>query len=123
MSFDFNSNVNPINKAQATYKDGGGLGGGGMYMRQNKKRKDQSEDDMFERKEENEPNEILFESEEPEIQEENIPENTLFNKFVNFSKVFFYFVVIFNAKIFGFIAPIVRGFCSFRQIFFNIAIF
>ena len=33
MSFDFNSNINPINKTQATYKDGGGLGGGGMYMR------------------------------------------------------------------------------------------
>ena len=51
MSFDFNSNVNPINKAQATYKDGGGLGGGGMYMRQNKKRKDEPDEDMFERKE------------------------------------------------------------------------
>lgn len=87
MSFDFNSNVNPINKAQATYKDGGGLGGGGMYMRQNKKRKDQPEDDMFERKEENEPNEILFESEEPEIQEKDIPENTLFNKFVNWFRI------------------------------------
>ncbi len=87
MSFDFNSNVNPINKAQATYKDGGGLGGGGMYMRQNKKRKDQPEDDMFERKEENEPNEILFETEEPEIQEKDIPENTLFNKFVNWFRI------------------------------------
>ena len=87
MSFDFNSNVNPINKAQATYKDGGGLGGGGMYMRQNKKRKDQPEDDMFERKEENEPNEILFEIEEPEIQEKDIPENTLFNKFVNWFRI------------------------------------
>ena len=72
MSFDFNSNVNPINKAQATYKDGGGLGGGGLYMRQNKKRKDEPDEDMFERKEENEPNEILFESEEPEIKEKDI---------------------------------------------------
>ena len=87
MSFDFNSNVNPINKDQATYKDGGGLVGGGMYMRQNKKRKDQPEDDMFERKEENEPNEILFETEEPEIQEKDIPENTLFNKFVNWFRI------------------------------------
>lgn len=87
MSFDFNSNVNPINKAQATYKDGGGLGGGGMYMRQNKKRKDQPEDDMFERKEENESNEILFETEEPEIQEKDIPENNLFNKFVNWFRI------------------------------------
>ena len=87
MSFDFNSNVNPINKAQATYKDCGGLGGGGMYMRQNKKRKDESDEDMFERKEENEPNEILFESEEPSIKEEDIPENTLFNKFVNWFRI------------------------------------
>ena len=88
MSFDFNSNVNPINKAQATYKDGGGLGGGGMYMRQNQKRKKQDdEEDMFERKEENEPNEILFDSEESEIKEEDIPENTLFNKFVNWFRI------------------------------------
>ena len=87
MSFDFNSNVNPINKAQATYKDGGGLGGGGMYMRQKKKRKDESDEDMCERKEENEPNEILFESEEPSIKEEDIPENTLFNKFVNWFRI------------------------------------
>ena len=87
MSFDFNSNINPINKAQATYKDGGGLGGGGMYMRQNKKRKDEQDEDMFERKEENEPNEILFESEEPSIKEEDIPENNLFNKFVNWFRI------------------------------------
>ena len=87
MSFDFNSNINPINKAQATYKDGGGLGGGGMYMRQNKKRKDEQDEDMFERKEENEPNEILFELEEPSIKEEDIPENTLFNKFVNWFRI------------------------------------
>ena len=38
MSFDFNNNINSINKAQAAYKDGGGLGGGGMYMKQKKKR-------------------------------------------------------------------------------------
>ena len=87
MSFDFNSNINPINKAQATYKDGGGLGGGGMYMRQNKKRKDEQDEDMFERKEEKEPNEILFESEEPEIKEKDIPENTMFNKFVNWFRI------------------------------------
>ena len=36
MSFDF-SNINPINKAQASYKDGSGMGGGGMYFRQGKK--------------------------------------------------------------------------------------
>ena len=47
MSFDF-SNINPINKAQASYKDGSGMGGGGMYFRQGKKRKDEPEEDMFE---------------------------------------------------------------------------
>ena len=84
MSFDF-SNLNPINKAQATYKDGGGLGGGGMYMRQNKKRKDQPDDDMFERAEDdNVENEITMES---ELKEEDIPESTLFNKFVNWFRI------------------------------------
>ena len=38
MSFDF-SNINPINKAQSAYKDGSGMGGGGMYFRQRGKRK------------------------------------------------------------------------------------
>ena len=84
MSFDFN-NINPINKAQPTYKDGGGLGGGGMYMRQNKKRKDEPDDDMFERQEEKDPNEIEFD--EPEIKEEDIPDTTLFNKFVNWFRI------------------------------------
>ena len=37
MSFDF-GNINPPLKAQATYKDGGGMGGGGMYFKQGKKR-------------------------------------------------------------------------------------
>ena len=84
MSFDF-SNLNQINKAQATYKDGGGLGGGGMYMRQNKKRKDQPDDDMFERSEDdNVENEITMES---ELKEEDIPESTLFNKFVNWFRI------------------------------------
>ena len=46
MSFDF-SNINPINKAQASYKDGSGMGGGGMYFRQGKKRKDEPDEDMF----------------------------------------------------------------------------
>ena len=85
MSFDFN-NINPINKAQPTYKDGGGLGGGGMYMRQGKKRKDQPDDDLFEYTEEKDPNEIDLES-EPEVKEKDIPENTLFNKFVNWFRI------------------------------------
>lgn len=84
MSFDFgNNNINQF-KAQAAYKDGGGMGGGGMYMKQNKKRKDQPDEDMFEYKEEKENNEIIF---EPEIEEKDIPKDTLFNQFVNWFRM------------------------------------
>ena len=80
MSFDFSSNNINQFKAQATYKDGGGLGGGGMYMKQNKKRKDQPEKDLFEQKEETNENEFSLDS---ELKEKDIPQDTLFNKFVN----------------------------------------
>ena len=83
MSFGF-GNINPQIKTQATYKDGGGMGGGGMYMKQNKKRKDQPDDDMFERKEEANSNEITFGE---EIPEEDIPKDSLFNKFVNWFRL------------------------------------
>jgi hypothetical protein len=57
------------------------LGGGGMYMKQGKKRKDQPDDDLFERKEETpSENEITYEQ---EMSEKDIPQDTLFNKFVN----------------------------------------
>lgn len=80
MSFDFgNNNINQF-KAQAAYKDGGGMGGGGMYMRQNKKRKDQPDDDLFEFSDDKNEEEIVLES---EINESDIPKDTLFNKFVN----------------------------------------
>lgn len=85
MSFDFsNSSINQF-KAQATYKDGGGLGGGGMYMKQGKKqRNDQQNDDLFEfNKDENE-NDIALDS---EIEEKDIPQDTLFNKFVNWFRL------------------------------------
>lgn len=79
MSFGFN-NVNQF-KAQAAYKDGGGMGGGGMYMRQGKKRKDQPDDDIFQSSEEKkDEEEILFGS---EPKEKDIPQDTLFNKFMN----------------------------------------
>ena len=84
MSFDFgNNNINQF-KTQAAYKDGGGMGGGGMYMKQNKKRKDQPDEDMFEYKEEKESNDIIFES---EIAEKDIPKDTLFNQFVNWFRM------------------------------------
>ena len=80
MSFDFgNNNINPI-KTQATYKDGGGMGGGGMYMKQNKKRKDQPEEDLFEFGKDHNSNEINFDT---ELLEEEIPRDNMFNQFVN----------------------------------------
>ncbi len=84
MSFNFGSNnINQI-KAQATYKDGGGLGGGGMYMKQNKKRKDEPDDDIFEFSQDKNSDEISFES---DIDEKDIPQDTLFNKFVNWFRI------------------------------------
>ena len=80
MSFDFGAGgIPPQIKAQATYKDGGGMGGGGMYFKQGKKRKDEPEEDIFELSKDD-GNEILFDS---EIKEKDIPTDTLFNKFIN----------------------------------------
>lgn len=81
MSFDFSSNnINPPLKAQAAYKDGGGMGGGGMYFKQGK-RKDQPDEDLFEFNDEKDPNEICF------SEEEEIPPETMFNKFVNWFRI------------------------------------
>ena len=62
MSFDFSSNNINQFKAQAAYKDGGGMGGGGMYMKQNKKRKDEPENDIFEFTEDKNDEEFSFDS-------------------------------------------------------------
>ncbi len=84
MSFDFgNNNINQF-KAQSAYKDGGGMGGGGMYMKQGKKRKDQPDEDLFEFNSDKNENEISFES---EIEEKDIPQDTLFNKMVNWFRI------------------------------------
>ena len=84
MSFDFgNNNINQF-KAQAAYKDGGGMGGGGMYMKQGKKRKEEPEEDLFEFSGDKNENEISFES---EINEKDIPQDTLFNKMVNWFRL------------------------------------
>ena len=84
MSFDFgSSNINQI-KTQAAYKDGGGMGGGGMDFQPDKKRKGQREEDLFQFKGENDENEILLEK---EIDEKDIPQDTLFNKFVNWFRL------------------------------------
>ena len=81
MSFDF-SGINPPMKAGAAYKDGSGMGGGGMYFQQGRKRKDQPEDDLFERKEEKFEDEITF-SEMPE----DVPQDNIVNKFVNWFRI------------------------------------
>lgn len=85
MSFDFgNNNINQF-KTQAAYKDGGGMGGGGMYMKQGKKRKDQPDDDLFEFSgDSKDSNEITLDT---EITEKDIPQDTLFNKFVNWFRL------------------------------------
>ena len=77
MSFDFGASNIPQFKAQSAYKDASGMGGGGMYFKQGKKRKDQPEEDMFEYKDDsNSEIDIILE-------EKDIPTDTLFNKFVN----------------------------------------
>ena len=80
MSFDFSSNNINQFKAQAAYKDGGGMGGGGMYMKQNRKRKDEPEDDIFEFSKDKNDESISFDS---EMDEKDIPRDSMFNKFVN----------------------------------------
>ncbi len=83
MSFDFGSNnINQI-RTQATYKDGGGLGGVGMYMNQGKRKKEEDED-LFEYSEDKNDSEITLDS---EIPEKDIPQDTLFNKFVNWFRI------------------------------------
>lgn len=84
MSFDFgNNNINQF-KAQSAYKDGSGMGGGGMYFQQGKKRKDQPDDDLFQMSEDKDENEISFNS---ELKEKDIPQDNLFNKFVNWFRI------------------------------------
>ena len=84
MSFDFGNNNISQFKAQAAYKDGGGMGGGGMYMQQGKKRKEQPDDDIFEFSEDKNENEISLVS---DVSEKDIPQDTLFNKFVNWFRL------------------------------------
>ena len=80
MSFSFGSNnIPPQFKAQAAYKDGSGMGGGGMYFQQGKKRKEEPEEDIFEFHKDEEAD-ILFGSEPGE---NDIPADNLFNKFMN----------------------------------------
>ena len=83
MSFDFSSNINPLMKSGAAYKDGSGMGGGGMYFQQGKKRKDQPEEDLFERKKDEQENEITF----TELSEEDIPHDNVVSKFLNWFRL------------------------------------
>ena len=84
MSFNFGSNNINQFKAQAAYKDGGGMGGGGMYMQQGKKRKEEPDEDMFEFSKDDKEGDIVFDS---DISEKDIPQDTLFNKFVNWFRL------------------------------------
>ncbi len=84
MSFDFGNNSINQFKAQAAYKDGGGMGGGGMYMQQGKKRKDEPENDLFEFSNDKNEDDITF---DPELEKKDIPQDTLFNKFVNWFRL------------------------------------
>lgn len=81
MSFDF-SNINPPMKAGAAYKDGSGMGGGGMYFQQGKKRKDQPEEDLFERKDDSDQTDFMF----GDLPEE-VPQEKIVNKFVNWFRL------------------------------------
>ena len=83
MSFDIGSNNISQFKAHSAYKDASGMGGGGMYFKQNKKRKDQPEEDMFEFNDDKSENEIDFDSEI----KEDIPQDNLVNKFVNWFRI------------------------------------
>ena len=79
MSFDFGSNSINQFKAGASYKDGSGMGGGGMYFQQGRKRKDEPEEDLFESSSDKRDDDITF----TELSEKDIPQDTLFNNFVN----------------------------------------
>ena len=81
MSFDFSS-INQPFKAGAAYKDGSGMGGGGMYFQQGKRRKDHQEEDLFERKEEKDTNDFLFSD-----SFNDIPQDNIVNKFVNWFRL------------------------------------
>ena len=71
-------------KAGAAYKDGSGMGGGGMYFQQGKKKKDQPEKDLFERKEEENTDDISFAQ---DISPDEIPQDNIVNKFVNWFRL------------------------------------
>ena len=72
-------------RTHSTFKDGGGMGGGGMYMKQGKKRKEEeAEEDMFEYQKDSSADEIILDK---DLDEKDIPQDTLFNKFVNWFRI------------------------------------
>ncbi|MCQ2753743.1 MAG: hypothetical protein MJ231_01705 [bacterium] len=83
MSYGFgNNNINQF-KAQSAYKDASGMGGGGMYFKQ--KKKDKEDEDLFEHStDDNTEDSIFFDK---EVKKEDIPQDTLFNKFVNWFRI------------------------------------
>ena len=55
-----------------------------MYMKQNGKRKDQPDEDLFESSKDSNIDEISFEEDK---KEDEIPRDNIFNKFVNWFRV------------------------------------
>ena len=84
MSFNFGDINPPGLKAQSAYKDGSGMGGGGMYFKQKGKRKEEPDEDMFERSDDKTENEIVFSDEVPD---DEIPQGSIVNKFVNWFRI------------------------------------
>ena len=84
MSFNFGDINPPGLKAQSAYKDGSGMGGGGMYFKQKGKRKEEPDEDMFERSDDKIENEIVFSD---EVSDGEIPQDSIVNKFVNWFRI------------------------------------
>ena len=83
MSFNFGDINPPGMKAQSAYKDGSGMGGGGMYFKQKGKRKDAPDEDLFEHTDDKNENEIDF----GDVAENEIPQDSIVNKFVNWFRI------------------------------------
>ena len=84
MSFNYGDINPPGLKAQSAYKDGSGMGGGGMYFKQKGKRKEEPDEDLFERSEDKTENEIDFSGDIPDGE---IPHDSIVNKFVNWFRI------------------------------------
>ncbi|MBR6126358.1 hypothetical protein IKQ21_01600 [bacterium] len=83
MSFNFGDINPPGMKAQSAYKDGSGMGGGGMYFKQKGKRKEEPDEDLFEHSSDKNEDEIDFGN----VADDEIPQDSIVNKFVNWFRI------------------------------------